>query len=740
MSEDISNENNDMAVVIAVEEITPEQLEEIARIEAEARVEKEAAFQDLADSIQSKLRERSANRQAKEIQWITAEELCLGSLAEIGLGYRLNENYPFNKETKDSSYKVNIVDKKCEVAEAQIVSRQFGAGDKNWDLPPLPGALDGVTPEDVAFRAERLEEVIYKQLTNSKYGHQARLALRDLIRKGAGVLKGPINRLRNRKTYKISPDGMAVPVFEQVREPSVVCVDPWFFYPDDSVANVEECTDSIEVHPMSKAELLKLAKRRDFFSDEILSAIEGEPLGMNKEVLNNLYTSFSSNNELWRDKYCVCEYYGPISKDKLGKMSVDIPLETPEDTMYAEVWSVGKYIIRIELSNIEGTDTIPYAVDVWKEDPGNIFGIPLPLLMKDNQEVINIAWRALLDNASIIAMPQAAIDKTAIDPQNGKWDIEPGKIWLNKTFGTNIQQAIQFFYPPSNIDQLMAVMNLAQGHAEEEPGVPLLAQGIQSPRAQDAGATGQAIMEEYSTTVLDLRAESWDDRVTERVISWFVDWNMQYNPDPTIKVPVEIDVKSSTQLRGQQVQAKNLEKLLVQSAQDPVAGMVINRQNAYKAYLSTINIPYRNIVRSDEEIAAEQEKQAQNQQPDPKVLQIQLDSQRLELEKARLQFEIQSKMKMEELDSMERMENAKTRRMEAEAQVLGKQLEFQKAMAELAARSETDRAKIMADLDKANTDQQVKLFLAGQDHQNKTREIAIKEAEATQAIKTGEGW
>jgi hypothetical protein len=61
-------------------------------------------------------------------------------------------------------------------------------------------------------------------------------------------------------------------------------------------------------------------------------------------------------------------------------------------------------------------------------------------------------------------------------------------------------------------------------------------------------------------------------------------------------------------------------------------------------------------------------------------------------------------------------------------------------MAELAARSEVDRAKIMADLEKNDTNKQVDLFLAGQNLGVKNRELALKEAEATQAIQTGQGW
>lgn len=726
----ISNEPIDAVAVIEME-ITPEMIER-------ARQEMESAKSDLAWDIDKKYRERSANRIDKEDQWIECLNLYLGSLSDYG--GRVSADKPFDKPKKETGKQVNIVARKCDIAIAQGHMRQFAGGDKNWDIEPLRVQTQDISPEDASIRAERLEEEIYKQLTNCKYGHQARLAYKDRVILGTGILKGPMNRLKVRKRYQVDPQtGTAIPILTADEEPSVIRVDPWMFYPDDTVQNIDEAEDVIELHPMGKNDLMKLMGRQDFDSTTIAELLK-EGITNEDDLGNSLLQNFSNNDELYKNKYRVMEYHGPVTKDTLGKLGIEVAYDTPLDYYYGEIWACQGKILRIELSNVEGSYSVPYAVSVWQEDPGSIFGIGVPVLMKDNQEVVNVAWQMVLDNASISSGPQLVIDRTLIAPQNGIWEVEAHKIWHLTQYGADARAAFQYISPQNQSGPLMEVLQTAQAFAEQESGVPLLAQGLQSPQTGDPSATGTAIFNTNSTTILDFMSEQWDDNMTQKVVDWMVAWNMQYNPDPSIKGDFEVDVKSSTDLRRSDLQTKNLEKLNVMSAQDPTMGQVINRQNSVKAWIATMNLPHRNIVKSDEQIAQEQQQAAQNQQPDPAILDLQIKQQKLQLESERLQFEREEAQKRYEMDYQEKMANAQIRSKEAEARVLAAQLEYDKAMAELAAKSETDRAKILADLEAKNMDNETKKFLAGQDYTIKARGQALKEIEAQQAIKTGKGW
>ncbi len=722
--------------VIAVE-LTPEQQEELAKIKEELDRIRQETEGSLVAGIQSKFKELAGNRKVQEMKWIESINLYHGPLSgSFGHSYEK----PYGEEKSRRGKEINIVGRKCDIAIAQGLMRQFGGGDKNWDIQALPNQTSPISPEEAAIRAERLEEVIYKQLTSSKYGYQSRKAYTDRVILGTGILKGPMNRLKVRKRYEVDPNtGTALPVLSSYEEPSIIRVDPWLFYPDDSVQSIDEAEFVIEAHPMGKADLLKLSKRPDFRSEAIIEILR-RPADEESEITESLFANFSDNTELYKGKYVVLERHGPIYKDDLMKLGIEPAYDTPLDHYYGEVWVCQDKIIRIELSNVEGSYSVPYAVSTWVENPGSIFGIGAPLLMSDNQHVVNVAWQMALENSQLSSGPQVVIDKSIIAPQNGKWDIEPWKIWVSTQYGTNAQQAVQYINVPNNSEQLMAVLQAARSFAEEESGVPLLAQGLQSPTVGDPSATTQAIMQTNSTTILDYYSEQWDDQMTQKAIDWMVAWNMQYNPDPSIKADFEIDVKSSTDLRSGELQAKNLEKILVQAAQDPVAGQVINRQNAYKALLGMMHLPSRSIVKTDEQIAQEQQSAAQNPQPDPAMLDYEVKMRKLELDEKELQFKATKEMEAAKLDYEEKMRNADIRDKEAEAQVMAKQFEYMTAMAQLAARDEENRTKIAADLQKQAADLDTKRFLAGQDMAIKARSQALKEVEAEQAIKKGKGW
>lgn len=714
---------------------------EIAELAEKAMLVREETERELAQEIEAKFLDRSRKRVNKEAEWVASLALYQGVL-NYGQNQYTDAERPFEKRDTKRKPEVNIVARKVDVIVAQNWSSQFAGGNKNWDINALSvQSSEGVTPQEAAIRAEGLEEEIYKQLNHCKYAAHARMAMEDRAILGTGIMKGPTNRLQMKKTYRIDPaSGTAIPVVTSHKMPSAIRVDPWLFYPDDTVQTIEECDEGvIEAHPTGKNDFVKLRNREDFRSDVIDEILREDPL--NNETRNeSMYANFSNNMELWKNKYTHLEYHGPISKDRLGKLGICPAYDTPVDYYYGEVWVCQGKITRIELSNIEGAYSVPYAVDVWQKDPGSIFGIGAPLLMQDNQKVVNVAWQMVLDNGSLSSGPQVIIDKTVLAPQNNTWDVEPWKIWLTTQYGQNVQNAIQYIDVPNRGEQLLAILHEAMSFAEMESGVNLMSQGLQSPTMGDPNATTTAIYNTNSTTINDYKNEQWDDNITQKVIDWMVDWNMQYNPNPNIKADFEVDVKSSTDLRSSELQAKNLEKVSVESAQDPVMGMVINRQNLTKARLSLMNLPSRGIVRSDAEIQAEQEKQAQNPQPDPETMKHEAAMRKLDLEEKELQFKATKEMEQAKMDFEERMRNADVREYEAQAQVLAADLNLRSQMAQLASRDEQGRQKILADLEKAQLQDQTKRFLAGMEHTVKTRNQALKEAEAKQAMKTGEGW
>src|SRR5690606_26732367 len=172
---------------------------------------------------------------------------------------------------------------------------------------------------------------------------------------------------------------------------------------------------------------------------------------------------------LLKNKYVVSEYHGPLSRGDLETVGINPP-EEGED-FYAEVWVCNSRVIRLELSNIEGSQKIPYCVSVWEPDPASVFGFGIPLLARDQQRVVIETWKMLLDNAGVSAGPQVVVDTSIIKPAEGGLECTPWKVWYLTEYGADASKAIQFFTPQNSFEGLSALFSMAKQLADEESSV-----------------------------------------------------------------------------------------------------------------------------------------------------------------------------------------------------------------------------------------------------------------------------
>lgn len=724
------------------DELSTEELALAAEILAEekrVKEEREAAFDSLARSIEAKYFQRARQRATKEAQWRRSAELYLGNLS---IESYVASDKPFSETHSKNRPYYNLIANKCDIAIAQSVDMQFAGGEKNWDLTT---SVDNPDPQE-NDRKNLMAKTIEAQLERCAYGRKVRRAIEDRVIYGSGILKGPVNTGKVYTKYEPLPGDPAVwiPTPSVDKEPSIEWVNPWFFFPDDSVNDFSQAADAIEVHPSSPIDLKKLRAHPGFIPESIEEVLKTAP----EQYLADFYADFSditeSNPYLFKNKYMLLEYHGPITASELEKLSVDPPTYDPlDDEYYGEVWVCAGKVIRVELENIEASFEVPYALSCWKKDPTSVFGFGSPLLMQDAQRVARETWRMILDNASISSGPQVALHRTYVEPQNGSWELHPGKAWNLLDSSVDVEKAIQFFDVPNMTGNLLPILDMARQMAEEESMTPMIAGGLQGADTQES-ATGQLIMREASTTILDFLSEDWDDNVTEKIIRRMYGWNMQYNPNPAIKGNYSVDVRTATEYKNKQMYIRDLERLSMESKQDPEFGMMINRPALYRARLAAMHIPSLAIVKSDEEIA--QAQQAAAQQPSPEQMEMELEQQKLQvqnreldLKEAQLQFELQQQQQRELWEHEERMSANRAREMEAQATVMRVQGEKEIQFLQLAQQMETTKEKnaIMAQIAVLNDD--TKRFIAEANAQSKARDqiLTVEEMKMKRDLGTG---
>lgn len=726
--------------------ILPDGLEqELAEAEALKLIEEERqimeqARSDLAFSVEKKFEERSARRRVKEAQWLDAMRLYMGSLA-IDRIRSTNPDRPFEEVKSKHRPDFNIVRSKCDIAVAQCVSMQFAGGEKNWNLRVSPDA-DLMADPMAPMRARLMEDEIEGQLLRTSYGRKSRTAIEDRVILGTGILKGPINVGEVCTEYEQIGDNLWVPKVGVDYTLNLEYVNPWFWYPDDTTNDPSKIQDSIEIHPMNNTELTKLAKHPGFDSGAIYDVLEKTPKEFESANYADFATLTESNPYLFKNKYLVLEYHGPITRDQLNRLSIEPPAyDSPIEEYYGEVWVCDGKIIRIELSNLEGYFEIPYAVSVWKKDPSSVFGFGAPLLMRDAQRVVTQTWHMILDNASLSSGPQIVMHKSLIEPADRNWTINPRKVWYHKDFTQSVDNAFSFHIVPNVIADLMPVLNSARQFAEEESLTPMIAGGMQSPEVTES-ATGLAILRQSSTTLLDFLSEDWDDDVTEKVIRRCYAWNMQYNPKPDIKGRFKIDVRSSTEYRNKQLFVKDLEKLSLEASQNPAVGKVVNMDALTRARLAMMHIPNDDIIKTPEQV---QEEEA-NAGPTPEQMEAEARMKELEIaerkvanEERKLEFQSTLEQRRAEMEHEQAQMQAYARISEAEASVLREASEERRELAKLAQKDGVDQASIMAQLAEIQIGDERERFLAGLEATRHARKDLLLQKEFEYAQREGKG-
>lgn len=720
-------------VEVDIDNMSEEQLEELAEQEATKRRVKEEMLDSLASAIEGKFVTRASKRKVKENQWLRAGALFYGKL--MLEGRELSGETPWEKPPYSNRPDVNVVRAKCNIAIAETYSMQFGTSDKNWDLVPDKKHL---TPANITS-CDMMSLTIEQQLTETDYPMQCLEGMKDRVIIGTGILKGPLSVGKLERTYvQLEGSTTWVPDVTVDYAPCLERVNPWFFYPDDTTNEVKNLQDTIETHPMSAFDLKKLLKHEGFDGAAIAQVLEQKPA----EYVSDNWADFAkmsdNNPNLYKNKYLVLEYHGPITKAQLDKLDIECSYDSINDEYYGEVWVCQGKVIRIELEAIEASYRCPYYISVWEKDPSSVFGFGVALMMEDAQRVVNEAWHMILDNTSISSGPQVAMQKSLIEPANGKWELTPQQIWYLTDSMATVDQAIQFFNVPNVTANIIPILQMAQGFAEEESCIPLITAGLSSPEVADT-ATGGLMVRQSSTTLLDFTSKEWDTNMTAPIIEGMYGWNMQYNPDPEIKGVYSVDVRTSTEYKNKQLHIRDLEKLSVEAAQNPAMAKWINQDMLQRVRLEMMSIPPKGIIKTEDEVAADEAAAAANAQPDPAMLELELKARELSLKEAQLEFELQQQQQREAWEHEEKMTANQARLVESEARVAVSQNEKETEMLKLAQRSEEAAAKIMSNEKIAKENNLTKAFQIGVENTRKSQENDLYAEELQIKKDTGSG-
>jgi hypothetical protein len=171
-----------------------------------------------------------------------------------------------------------------------------------------------------------------------------------------------------------------------------------------------------------------------------------------------------------------------------------------------------------------------------------------------------------MDNAGLSVGGQIIINKQIVEPAPSadgtiSWDVTPLKSWYMKDKNAKAQEAFHVFEFPNHQKELSMIFNMARQLADEESGIPPVAEGESGPQ-QTQTAHGMEMLMNSHNIVMRRAVKNWDDNITVPNITRSYDWNMQNNPRQDIKGDFSPKAKGSTALLQKETQSRNMLNLV----------------------------------------------------------------------------------------------------------------------------------------------------------------------------------
>ena len=523
---------------------------------------------------------------------------------------------------------------KVKTADSRVMDLLFPAGsEKNWDVDttPVPSMPDEirvqvqrqlqasgqpVTEEALKdqllkiakTRAKAMGKVIEDQLTEVRYKLISNQVVHSGHLYGTGILKGPLIEKRVRTKF-VHESGRWVAKNEEYIVPFIDFVPVWRFYPDMSASTLEQCRYVYERHQMTRSDLAALASRKSFDGAKIIDYLKGNPDGLIKlryhENELKVMGDRPANQGKAGGQYEILERWGWLTGEQLREVGVQVEDERLHESFFSNVWLLPDgSVIKAVLQPINGV-TWPYHLYYFDKDETSIFGEGLPAIIRDDQTTINASVRMMLDNAGITSGTMLEVNPSLLHPLTKADEVFPWKVWLrNETRpGEAAVRAVQL---PNGLPPLQAMKEMFESHADEVSAIPRYMQGESVNNGAAGTASGMSMLMGAVNIVIKDLITSWDEGVTRSFISSLYRWNMQFNGDDGIKGDFDVKARGTASLIAKEVRARQLNEFAQMTA-NPLDAPYVNRHrlNLLRAEANELS----DVVRSEEEVAAEQQSQ-----------------------------------------------------------------------------------------------------------------------------------
>ncbi len=457
-------------------------------------------------------------------------------------------------------------------------------------VPVDPGALrqaasdmraqaENQLREEAKKRVERMTTKIEDQLVEGGWIDALGQFLDDLVTFPTAILKGPVPRKRRKMEWV---DGELKPV--ETLHLDWERVDPLMFYPAPWASSVDDGF-VIERHRLTRDALQEMLGVEGYDDDAIRAVLSDFDSGGLREWLwidAAKADAEGKSDEAHRPSELIdaLQLWDSVE----GKLLIEwgIPPEEipdPWKTYPCEVWLVGSTVIRAVL-NYDPLGRKNYYATSYERVPGAFWGNSVVDLVRDPQDMVNAAARALANNMGISSGPQVVVNASRLPADEDITAMHPWKIWqtVYNDF-TDSSKPIEFFQPNSNAAELLTVLDKFASLADEYSGIPKYMTGE---HVAGAGRTSSGLSMLINNAAKSLKhvVSNVDQDVIKPMLERIYQHNLRYNPDPDLVGDVKIVARGAMSLVSREAAAVRRNEFLQIVLGSPLAQQIVGLPGA----------------------------------------------------------------------------------------------------------------------------------------------------------------
>lgn len=401
--------------------------------------------------------------------------------------------------------------------------------------------------------SSRMEQKIQDQLLEG--GAYTALAefIDNLVTFKSAILEGPIVRKKRQiKWVNGQPQLQDNLVYE------FESISPFDWFPAPGISDVNEGYVIKRHRNMTRGTLHGLIGVPGYSEENIRQLLQESPDGLKN------WLGFTTDNEreklenknTWNDPegtYDALEFSGAVAGKLLVDWGLEEGVEDPDAEYDANVWLIGRYVIKAQL-NPDPLRRKKYYVTSVEKIPGSMWGNSIHDLIEDCQDVCNASLRALVNNMSIASGPQVWFNADRLPPGTKITQLFPWKIWptTSDPMGSSAPP-MDFFQPQSNAPELMQVFEKFYAMADDISGIPRYMIGNEKVGGAGRTASGLSMLMDAANKLLKLTLANIDRDVIQPLIEMLFTYNMLYDPDASIKGDVSVVARGAISLAQKEV-------------------------------------------------------------------------------------------------------------------------------------------------------------------------------------------